>query len=155
MTQHSNIPCEACGFDPTKEVTYSHEETIRFKWQSGNRINSPGHRNSSWVYRSYRKGFSDSFGRVAHRYEPATRFRRVTLVRVYGKGPKGGSCKKFDRDNLLQGAKPIVDTIKKLGIILDDSPDKAELVYLQEPSVDGKHYIKIKVEEFDDPTDEA
>lgn len=151
----SNIPCSACGFDPTKKVAYEHEETIRFKWKSGNVINPPGHQ-SRWVYRSYRAGFKKAFSQVAHRFNKVENVhRRVTLTRLYGRGPGGGPCRPFDRDNLLQGAKPIVDSlVKDFEVIKDDDPASVELVYLQESSVDGKHYIKIKIEEFD-VTDET
>lgn len=146
----SNIPCQACGFDPTKKVSYQHEETIRFKWLSGNRINPAGH-NSRWAYRSYREGFRKRFSQVAHSFEKAGGFRRLTLTRLYGRGPKGGQCREFDTDNLQQGAKPLVDClVADFSILQDDDPKHCERVYLQEPSPDGKHYIKIKVEEFDE-----
>lgn len=154
-TSKKNIPCAACGFDPTKKVTYEHEETIRFKWKSGNIINPPGHK-SQWVYRSYRKGFQDRFSEVAHQFTKAERYRRITLTRVYGKGPKGGRCYPFDTDNLAQGAKPIIDSlVKDFALLIDDDPKSCERVYRQEPSTDGKHYLKIKIEEFEDVTDEA
>lgn len=148
MEQTSNIPCQACGFDPTKTVTYCHEETVRFKWKSGNVINPYGHK-TQWVYRSYRKGFCDRFSEVAHRFSKCKAFRRVTLTRVYGAGPKGGKCYPYDTDNLAQGAKPIVDAlVKDFALLLDDTPSKAEIIYKQEESMDGKHYIRIKIEEF-------
>lgn len=145
----SNIPCQACGFDPSRRVTYSAEETLRFKWKSGNVVNPPGHQ-SRWVYRSYREGFRKAFAKVAYKFTPASGYRRVTLTRLFGNGPGGGRCRPYDTDNLLQGAKPIIDAlVKDFNLLLDDDPKSCERVYLQEPSQDGKHYIKIKIEEFD------
>jgi len=150
LTKPINVPCQACGFNPRKKVSYEYEVAIRFKWKSGNEINPAGH-NARWRYRDYRKKFSSAFGGVAHRFSPATGFRRITLVRLYGKGPNGGLCKAFDTDNLAQGAKPIVDVlVKDYNILTDDDPASCERVYKQEPSEDGKHYIRIKVEEFEE-----
>jgi len=149
LTKPINVPCQACGFNPRKKVAYEYEAAIRFKWKSGNQINPAGH-NSRWVYKRYREGFRKAFSAVAHDFEPATGFRRITLVRLFGRGPGKGMCRPFDTDNLAQGAKPIVDSlVKDFQLLVDDDPDNCERVYKQEPSDDGKHYIKIKVEEFE------
>jgi len=149
VTKPRNIPCQACGHNPDKKISYQHEETIRFKWKSGNLINPPGH-NSRWVYREYRKKFGAAFATVGHNFTRSDNFRRITLTRVYGKGPKGGSCYPFDDDNLAQGAKPIIDYLVTEGLLRDDSPSDIERVYKQEASEDGKHYMKIRIEEFDE-----
>lgn len=143
-----NIPCVKCGYDPLRRVVSQQEVTIRFVWKSGNVINSTGAR-SHWAYNKYKQAFEKVFKSHLLSLTKATGFRRITLTRVYGLGPKGGRCYDFDRDNLAQGAKPICDILKKYAIIIDDSPEWAEIHYQQEASKDGKSYIRILIEELE------
>jgi len=146
-----NIPCASCSYDPTREVLSSHEATIRFKWQSGNQINPYGAAKvGPWRYNKYKDSWKKQFGVVATEYPDATdaSFYRLTLTRIYGKGPKGGRCYPFDLDNLAQGAKPMIDILVKFDVLFDDSPQYTEVHYKQEQSEDRKHYVKVLVEEL-------
>lgn len=51
---------------------------------------------------------------------------RVRYVRTYARGP-------LDPDNLAASAKPILDALVRLGVLVDDSPAYLDLVPEQEP----------------------
>lgn len=135
-----NIPCEACGYDPTRTLLYTHTEVVPFKWLSGNIVNPYGHR-SVWRYKVYKDSFKKTFSSVCAEFPKATGFVRLTLTRLYT-----GRQRDYDTDNLAQGAKPMLDTIKKLGIIQDDSPGKAQIIYKQEKISGKQNKTRIMVE---------
>lgn len=58
-----------------------------------------------------------------HRYEPANKRMHMELLRV-GK-------RTIDADNLVGGAKPIVDALVKATLLVDDSPKWLEGTYSQ------------------------
>jgi Holliday junction resolvase RusA-like endonuclease len=53
--------------------------------------------------------------------------RRVTITRRFA-----GRCQELDRDNLVGGAKPLVDALALAGLVLDDDKAHIELHVLQE-----------------------
>jgi len=58
----------------------------------------------------------------------ATGKRSVHLTRI--------GAKLLDEDNLAGGGKPIIDALVKEGLLVDDSPQWAELIFSQVPSKD-------------------
>jgi hypothetical protein len=146
--QKRNIPCEKCGYDPLRRTRHVATVELKFTWKSGNVINNPGSR-SRFRYSEYKKRFEKLFQGHILDIPKASGFRRITLTRIYGVGPKGGTCYNYDKDNLSQGAKPLVDILKKYGIIIDDDSENAEIHYLQEESKDKYHYVRILIEDLD------
>lgn len=141
MSKISNIPCDACGYDPTRTILYTHTEVVQFKWLSGNIINPYGHR-STWRYNSYREGFKKAISSVVHHYPVAsTKYARLILTRQYT-----GRQRDYDVDNLAQGGKPMVDYLKELKIIKDDDPRFCQIFYKQEKIPGKKNHVKITVE---------
>lgn len=61
--------------------------------------------------------------KLAGRISEATGRRRLTIERV--------SRGTLDADNLAGGAKTAIDAVKKLRLLIDDSPKHAELVFTQ------------------------
>ena len=59
----------------------------------------------------------------AHQRLDGTEFRNVTIDR-YG-------SRALDHDNLVGGAKPLLDALKKVGLIVDDSPAHVRVHYNQ------------------------
>jgi Holliday junction resolvase RusA-like endonuclease len=62
--------------------------------------------------------------RQAHKSGPARRL--VTITRF---GPR-----ELDTDNLIGGAKTLLDAMKRAGLIWDDSPEYVEVIYQQQRS---------------------
>lgn len=74
-----------------------------------------------------RYGWALKASRAEHRLGRAAGRRRVHIVRLMG--PRG---KEFDPDNLHGGAKPLVDELVTVGVLLDDTAAAAEITYDQE-----------------------
>ncbi len=53
--------------------------------------------------------------------------RKVRITRLIDRGGK-----QFDYDNLVSGAKPLLDVLVTMGIILGDGPGQVEVEYIQE-----------------------
>lgn len=67
--------------------------------------------------------------------------RRIIRVRVFWGKP--GVLP--DQDNIIAGLKPVIDALKGLGFIWDDSPEWVEVIY--EPVVrDRKSYTEFEIE---------
>lgn len=49
----------------------------------------------------------------------------------------------YDEDNLVSGCKPILDSLKGLGYIKDDSPEHIELEITQEKSIERQTTIEV------------
>jgi len=76
-------------------------------------------------------GYKQKVRRVVELYFPLNavvpRKARMKLVRLY-------TGKRFDRDNLIAGLKPLVDAIKERGYLIDDNDKVFFCEYEQEPS---------------------
>lgn len=64
---------------------------------------------------------------------------RVTIVR-HGK-------RLLDPDNLVGGAKPLIDAMRDLGLIVDDDPAHLELTVKQQKAKEPKMLVLIETEE--------
>lgn len=49
----------------------------------------------------------------------------------------------YDYDNLVSGCKPILDSLKSLGYIIDDSPEHIELSITDEKSIERQTIIEV------------
>ena len=77
----------------------------------------------------------------AKRAAPATGRRRLTVERH--------SPRALDHDNLVGGCKEVVvDNIKEFGLLIDDSPKYAELVYIHVPTRQEKPWTLIVLEDL-------
>ena len=119
--------CEKCGHDPSARIA----ATWRFLIERGapslnDRIVNAGP--TAWKYRRERTawGWELRAVRLLQRIPIAKGRRRLTLTRVYN-----GRQKERDRDNLIGGMKAVVDAITLEGLIVDDSPQMAEINYEQ------------------------
>jgi hypothetical protein len=98
-----------------------------------------------WAYKRIRSDWERAIGRASylHEVERATRPRRLTFVRLWGKGQRA-----FDIDNLVSGGKPIRDAAVTAGLIVGDAPSEAIIHYDQRKSDDGVPAVLLLVEEF-------
>ena len=71
----------------------------------------------------------------------ATVKRRMLVTRYYG----GSGHREYDPDNMVAGAKPVVDALRKAGALKDDSSKWAEISYRQVKSKPAR--VEVLVEE--------
>ena len=118
--------CAMCEYDPALSVAGRWEFELVVEVQSANAHIVNG-RVASWAYRKRRDEWT-MLMRVASRHIPGpTGKRRITLTRLYS-----GRQREWDRDNLVGGAKLVLDAAVKAGILIDDAKAFAEVHYLQE-----------------------
>jgi len=67
------------------------------------------------------------------------------MTRLWGKRKSS-----YDRDNLIWGAKALVDTLRHYGILINDNAKNVELHYRQERSSDGSDYVRVHVEDLEE-----
>ena len=60
-------------------------------------------------------------------------------------------CRILDQDNYIGGTKPLTDAIKDLGLIVDDSPEWCELIFLSQVKIQEKNMERttVRIEECD------
>lgn len=136
------MKCPMCSWDTAAEVVWSLELELPLQWLSANVIKANVLGHGGWKYRAYRQKLEASIRRLAGKIAPASRWRRAYLVRRYAKG-----CRHFDFDDLCYGGKPMVDAMVATGLLVDDSPKWFLAAYAQEKAPNGKHSIKIRLEE--------
>lgn len=114
-------------------------------------------RASAARYRAFRDRWTADLSslRVANRIPPAVRHRTVTVTRLMGKGQR-----EFDYDNLVAGAKAVIDAMKPAhmrrgclvagaSLLVDDSPRWVTVTYLQERAADGRAATRITIEDIE------
>ena len=121
-----NIPCQVCAFDPTLKITGSWVLTISAKSPSANTLKGNGKGRSGWKYRLVRDNFLALVAAQSKNVPVATEKRRVFFSREYA-----GKCRRFDRDNLVAGMKPLRDCLTELKLIVDDADKWLEAHYEQ------------------------
>lgn len=95
-------------------------------------------KNGFWVARADKKRWLNALAIIAKRaLHPAAGKRKVTIV-SYRK-------RLLDYGNLVGGAKPILDALKKLGWIVDDSP--AWVIEEYKQFAVGQEFTEIFIEE--------
>lgn len=136
-------PCVRCGHDPYATVSHRWVLTINREVHSLNahRVNAGATR---WAYKRDRDAWQWELkvARINERIPIAVAKRRVTLVRVMGKGQR-----EFDIDNLVGGAKCAVDAMVREGLLMGDARDQVELVYEQKRA--EKPGVIVIIEEFE------
>ena len=122
------MKCERCGYDATAKVLASWSFVINRPVVSLNR-GSTNKGANRWSYAAERDAWAWHIRahRLDKRIPVAVGLRRLTLTRLIG--PRG---REFDRDNLAGGLKPVVDSIVRERLLIDDRPEHAEVHYLQE-----------------------
>ena len=133
--------CVKCGHDPDAVVERHWQFTLPLELESLNahRVNSGATR---WSYKRKRDGWAMALrATVPRAILAANGKRRVTLTRLMGKGQRA-----FDRDNLVGGAKGLVDAMVRVGLLLGDSAEHAEIHYDQERAATPG--VRVLVEEL-------
>lgn len=118
--------CPACLYDPAATVTASWSFFLPGPASSQNRLHGKG--GARFVYKKVRDTY-ERYIRLAidaHRITQATGKRRVTLTRYYT-----GRQREFDRSNWVGGAKPVVDSLVRCGLLVDDSSKWVDDYYHQ------------------------
>lgn len=136
--------CKMCGYDARTIVTSRWQITLPISYPSQNIIK--GNRQQYNKYRSFRRHIEAlMLTELDQVHIPvADRARRGLLTRWWGKRKST-----YDHENLVGGGKPILDVMKKLGLIVDDNPKWWQGYYKQRKSPDGKDYITIELEELE------
>jgi len=62
------------------------------------------------------------------------------ILRIVRKAPR-----LLDADNFAGGCKPLIDQVRYAGLIPDDSPDKVEIVFVQEKVKKGEEGTLIEI----------
>jgi hypothetical protein len=96
------------------------------------------------AYRKLRNdyGWALKAANAASKLGQATGPRRVLIIRLMGKG-----AQRFDPDNLAGGAKPLVDELVTLGVLIDDTDAAATITYSQRKT--GATGTRIEVEDLE------
>jgi hypothetical protein len=142
--------CPWCHDSPARPVFARWELNVAMPWPSAQNGRGGSKRLANggagrWEYKRIRTGWERAISRATylHEVERAARPRRLTLVRLWGKGQR--AC---DRDNLVTGGKPIRDAAATAGLIIGDGPGEAIIHYQQRKADDGVPAVLIIVEEF-------
>lgn len=136
--------CPYCGDDPSTPVLARYSFTLQLQWPNpqnsgsgGGRLHNSG--GARWAYKLVREKFEKAIvlaaprGALPGRYgQEAGRQCRVTLTRLWGPRKRA-----WDRDNLVAGAKPIVDALVLTGALVDDSAKYARIHYQQRKRTEG------------------
>lgn len=138
----SKLYCDACGHrsgEPDRHWTIRLEHALR----SLNDIRGNVKGRYGRLYRNEKRFYLSA---LARKHVPkAEQWRQIIVRRLWGKRRRA-----FDHDNLVGGGKPLVDALKQHGIITEDNGKNCNISYFQEVSPDGKDYVEITVQEFDD-----
>lgn len=119
------MKCLKCGFDPDAVVTARWVLVLDKRLTSAN-LRTVNAGDSRWRYAAERDAWQwlVKVERVNQRVTSAGPVgkRRVTIERQYA-----GRCQEMDRDNLVAGAKPLVDALVRELVIRDDRQSCLEL----------------------------
>lgn len=133
--------CVKCGYSPDAVVVHTWQFTLPLELESLNarRVNVGATR---WSYKRKRDGWAMALRAIVPRAILAVEGkRRVTLTRLMGKGQRA-----FDRDNLVGGAKGLVDAMVRVGLLLGDDAEHAEIHYDQERAPEPG--VRVLIEEL-------
>ena len=134
--------CISLEWDTKATVSWWAALVLPVVWPSGNELGSNTRSGSGWKYRKFRARFEGCLRKYSQVIPDATGLRRIYLVRWYGKGKRP-----FDLENLLWGAKPLIDAMVSLKYLVDDRPGLVQRKYEQPKSPTGKDYITVAIEE--------
>ena len=142
--------CKNCGYrddDPDR----SWELRIQKQLLSLNEVGTNAKGNAGRKYRGQRKHYIRKFGPWASHLPLPTGHRQVIVTRQYRsvRSARKYPARSYDWDNLVGGSKPLVDALRKSGLLLDDNPKNVTVAYRQEPSGTKSDYVLIEIQEFD------
>lgn len=130
--------CPYCGEDPRTPVLERYSFTLELAWPNPQNSGSGGGRlhNSGGARWGYKKVRDDFVREILLTSPPepmrGRQLRRVTLTRFWGPRKRA-----WDKDNLVAGAKPIVDALVLTGAMVDDSERYARIHYQQRKRTEG------------------
>ncbi len=94
---------------------------------------------SRHLYKKHRDKTKERIVSVVGKVEQEEDRTAWLFERQWGKGKRV-----FDQANLIGGFKPLVDSMVKIGLIKDDSPDLFKGYYTQKKSSSGVGFIRIQ-----------
>lgn len=158
MSQQDDM-CLLCGGRPNARVRarWVLHIPIAVASQNGRDGRSGGANKGGnrWAYKHAREQYTAAL-RVAMRREigpggqlPRTP-KRVVITRYWAKRQRA-----FDHANLVGGAKPLVDAMVRVGLLVDDSPEWFEGYYRQARDPDGRGWTVIVIEEVEEVEPDA
>ena len=119
-------PCPTCGQETIPTFAQWWEFDCHLKLTSANsrHVNTRG----GYEYRGGKSDWLAFFKTKQGQIPPTEGMRFVTITRV--RGPGSGQ-RELDYDNLVGGAKSVLDAMKEAKLIRDDSPKFVRVRYLQ------------------------
>lgn len=154
-------PCKKCGYDDEAMVVRSwtfiiDKELKSLNMMARNKIGFNRKANLDKKTRrmlhaqaaAYRKEREEwqmwmKVMKANHQVPDATGKRRVTIERLMGKGQRP-----YDRDNAAGGAKPCLDAMVHVRMLVNDAKENAELHYLQTKSLVERTGVRVTIEEL-------
>jgi Holliday junction resolvase RusA-like endonuclease len=128
-----------CGYDPDEEYK---SWLLVYPGQSPSQNMLKGNSKGNYLYRKWRKSFQKILEKQMKAVPPAQGRRIGVLTRYWAKG-----CRPYDLENLVGGLKPLIDVLKRNGVIIDDAPKWWRGYYRQEKSADGANRLEIEIRE--------
>jgi len=92
---------------------------------------------SKWQMSNWKKKYLKEFRNYEFAIPQAKKFRLVEIERC--------GSRMFDKDNFIGGCKPLLDTLKTKGFIVDDSAKWVEVLYKQIKCKRGQEKTIIKL----------
>ena len=137
--------CDQCGFDPGLKIAQVWILKLDKDPSSLNaRVYNAGHTRYAYAKERDEWHWMIKHERLKQKIPKAMQKRRVTLTRNYG-----GQQKERDVDNLSGGMKNCVDAVVREGLLVNDSPQYAELHYKQNRVSERSSLgLWIQIEEF-------
>ena len=117
---------------------------IQKKIESGNKYTYQFGRGACWAYKKYKDGWEAILGYVMGSPQTPCEVKRVVKILSIRK-------RLIDEDNLRMGCKCVVDAVKRLGWLKDDSPKWVEITVRQiqvKYTADQLEGTRIAVEEL-------
>lgn len=132
--------CIMCAWSPTTKPKAEYHFTLHIEGLSRNQIGSNNKR--KWnIYRDWRDRCMFQVKKIVG-IPLATGPRYGILTRHWAKRKR-----EYDHDNWVGGCKPLVDTLVKAGLLVDDTPKMWRGYYRQEKSETGHDYISVQLME--------
>ncbi len=149
----SGKPCPACGYVDREPARTWHLH-FQCKLKSLNKIGSNQKGVAGRAYRNERSSWVARLVRNGALVPRAEGHRQVIITRHY-KAPTPGQRdkrKEYDYDNLVGGAKPLVDALRAAKLIKNDHQGAVTVIYKQQPSTTSKPLVTVELQEFDEGT---
>lgn len=129
--------CPQCTFDPDEEYI-AWKLTYNGKVPSQNQLK--GNTRYAYNYRRWRASFQKQL-ETQFAEIPKAEIARTGIITRY----IGAKCRVYDLENFIGGCKPLIDVLKRNGVIVDDAPKWWRGHYHQNKSPDGEHRLEIEI----------